>query len=91
MSLISNSTSEDTQCAKNERFTLSKKYFVKLILKLLFAKPLLSRDFCEKPLKVNFRSQFHGIFGGKVSVLNLRDLFRIYFFFSELFMYINGF
>ena len=44
---------------KNEKFTLTKKNFVKSTIWLVKpVKPLLSRKFCQKSVRVNFRN-FH--------------------------------
>ena len=56
---------------ENEKFTLSKKYFVKSSLVNSLVKSLLSRDFSKNNIRVNFRN-FHTVImylGGRRRVM----------------------
>ena len=74
---MSNRQYED-HSVENERFTLTEKIFRQInYLVILLVKPLLSRNFCQKRVRVNFRN-FHTVSCGTVlsSSFLLEKIFR---------------
>ena len=58
---------------KNEKFTLTQKFSRQIsYLVILLVKSLLSRNFCQKRVRVNFRN-FHTVIHG-LSILKILDL-----------------